>query len=116
MPNYTLIAVLFVIAAVIGGALFTLATVIGPKAKNARKAEPFACGNALGTFNPRMSVKFYVVALLFIAFDIEAVFLYPWAVTFHEYGWTAFWSMFTFVAILAIGLAYVWKGGALDWD
>ncbi|MBI4821214.1 MAG: NADH-quinone oxidoreductase subunit A [Deltaproteobacteria bacterium] len=116
MPNYILIAVLFVIAAIIGGALFTLATIIGPKVRTAQKQEPFFCGNQGGKFNPRMSVKFYVVALLFITFDIEAVFLYPWAVTFTEYGWTAFWSMVTFVAILAIGLAYVWKGGALDWD
>ena len=77
----------------------------------------FECGNIARTqFKQRVSVKFYIVALLFIIFDMETVFLFPWAVIFRELGWVGFWSMVTFVSILSVGLLYVWKKGALDWE
>jgi NADH-quinone oxidoreductase subunit A len=114
--SYGAILILFVIAAAIATLLWTLATVLGPKAMNPLKAEPFECGNPpLGETPRRVSVKFYVVALLFVAFDMETVFLYPWAVNFRELGWLGFNSMLTFVAILTLGLVYVWKKGALEW-
>ncbi len=117
MANYAPILALFVIAAAIAGVLLTLATVIGPKAMNARKALPFECGNKpLGPANTRVAVKFYVVALLFIAFDIETVFLYPWAVVFRDLGMRGFVLMLSFVFVLGLGLVYVWKKGALEWD
>ena len=115
LGNYGAILMLFLIAAAIAGLLWTLATVIGPRAMNPRKAEPFECGNPAGEMPRRVSVKFYVVALLFIAFDMEVVFLYPWAVNFRELGWTGFFSVVTFIAILSLGLVYVWRKGALDW-
>lgn len=115
--NYAPILVLFVASAAIAGLLFTLATLLGPKAMNTRKALPFECGNKpLGPTVKRMSVKFYVVALLFIAFDLETVFLYSWAVVFQELGMRGFVLMLSFVFVLTLGLVYVWKKGALEWD
>ncbi len=117
MNGYGTILVLFVIAAAIAGVLHLLTSVLGPKARNALKDEPFECGNiAKVPFQQRVSVKFYIVALLFIVFDMETVFLFPWAVIFKDLGWTGFWSMITFMTILIIGLVYVWKKGALDWE
>ena len=117
MANYGTILFLFLIAAGISGTLFGLATVLGPRAMNTRKADPFECGNPpLGNVSTRISVKFYVVALIFIVFDIETVFLYPWAVVYRELGWMGFYTMLTFVGVLALGLVYVWKKGVLDWS
>jgi NADH-quinone oxidoreductase subunit A len=116
VAGYGAILILFGIGAGIASILWTLATVVGPKAPNPRKAEPFECGNPpLGETPRRVTVKFYVVALMFIAFDMETVFLYPWALSFQELGWTGFMYMVTFVAILSLGLVYVWRKGALDW-
>ena len=120
MGGYGTILILFVIAAAIGGILHFLATVVGPKAPNPIKAQPFECGNLPAASalpaKQRISVKFYIVALLFILFDMETVFLVPWAVIFRDLGWAGFWSVLSFVAILALGLVYVWKKGALDWE
>ncbi|MFO0724932.1 MAG: NADH-quinone oxidoreductase subunit A [Myxococcota bacterium] len=117
MVSYVPILGLFVVSAVISLTLFGLATVIGPKRMNTRKALPFECGNKpLGPAVKKLSVKFYVVALLFIAFDIETVFLYPWGVVFQELGMRGFVLMVSFIFVLGIGLVYVWKKGALDWD
>ena len=116
MGGYGLILILFALSLGIATVLWTLATVLGPRAMNARKAEPFECGNPpLGETPTRVSVKFYVVALLFIVFDMETVFLYPWAINFQDLGWMGFYTMLTFVFILTLGLVYVWKKGALDW-
>jgi len=115
--NYAPILILFIAAAGIAGILLTLATFLGPRSPNTRKAQPFECGNKpLGPTVRRISVKFYVVALLFIAFDLETVFLYPWAVVFQELGMRGFVLMMSFVFILTLGLVYVWRKGALDWD
>ena len=115
--NYAPILALFLAAAGIAALLLTLATVLGPRSPNTRKAQPFECGNKpLGPTIRRISVKFYVVALLFIAFDLETVFLYPWAVVFQELGTRGFVLMLSFVFVLTLGLVYVWRKGALDWD
>lgn len=120
MRNYGSILLLFTIAAAIGGLLHFLASVVGPKAPNRFKAQPFECGNiapvALAPVKKRISVKFYIVALLFILFDMETVFLFPWAVMFRDLGWPGFWVMLSFVTTLTLGLVYVWKKGALDWE
>ena len=115
--SYWTILAVMAAAAVVAGILFTLTTVLGPRSPNWRKSEPCECGNiADKPFKQRVSVKFYVVALLFILFDMEAVFLFPWAVSFQELGWLGFYSMLSFVLVLSLGLVYVWKKGALDWD
>ena len=108
---------LFAIALFIAGVLYLIATKIGPRQVNPLKMQPFECGNiAKVRFNQRVSIKFYVVALLFILFDMEAVYLFPWAVVFRDLGWPGFVSMLSFVSILVLGLVYVWKKGALDWE
>lgn len=117
MESYGTLLILLVIALGIAGLLHTLGTVLGPKARNPLKDQPFECGQiAKKPLRQRISVKFYVVALLFILFDMEVVFLYPWAVIFKELGWLGFWSMVTFTSVLVLGLVYVWKKGALDWE
>ena len=81
------------------------------------KQTPYESGiPPLGDAHERFSVKFYIVALLFVLFDMEAVFLFPWAVIFRDLGWTGFWAMISFVFVLVLGLVYVWKKGALDWE
>ncbi len=117
MSGYGTILVLFVVAGGIAGLLFGLTSWLGPRAYNPVKAEPFECGHIPKTPTVRrVSVKFYIVALLFILFDMETVFLFPWAVVFRELGWVGFWSMISFVSVLILGLVYVWKKGALDWE
>lgn len=116
MHGYGTLLVLLVIAMVITVAMVVITSLLGPKARNAYKDEPFECGNIPQPFEQRISVKFYVVALLFILFDLETVFLFPWATVFKDVGWIAFWSMISFVSILVLGLVYVWKRGALEWE
>ncbi len=117
MGGYGTILILFVLAGGIAGLLYFLTSTLGPRAPNATKAEPFECGNIVSAqTKQRVSVKFYIVALLFILFDMETVFLFPWAVVYRDLGWVGFWSMISFVSILLMGLVYVWKKGALDWE
>ena len=116
MGGYGTILLLFILAGGIAGLLFTLTSILGPRARNPIKDLPFECGNLPSKFHQRVSVKFYVVALLFIVFDMETVYLYPWAVIYKDLGWIGFWSMLSFVLVLILGLVYVWKRGALDWE
>jgi NADH-quinone oxidoreductase subunit A len=99
-------------------ALFlVLTTLLGPRLRFAEKMEPFECGERpLVSPYQRFNVKFYMVAVSFIIFDVEMVFLYPWAVVFKDLGWFGFLAMLLFLAMLAIGLAYEWLRGGLDWD
>jgi len=92
-------------------------TLIGPKLDFDDKMEPFECGVSQATDpKSRISVRFYLVGMLFILFDVEAVFLFPWAAVFRELGMFGFMEMLVFIAVLGIGLAYVWKKGALEWE
>jgi NADH-quinone oxidoreductase subunit A len=92
-------------------------TLIGPKKVFPEKMAPFECGETqLVSPRLRFSVKFYLVALFFVIFDIEAVFLYPWAVIFKDLGLFGLVEMMIFIAVLAVGLIYVWKRGALEWE
>jgi len=97
--------------------MLVISSVLGPKKPSAVKAAPFECGsNPIGSARARFAVKFYVVGLLFIVFDLESVFFYPWAVQFRALGWFGFVEMLLFAATLLLGLAYVWRKGALDWE
>jgi NADH-quinone oxidoreductase subunit A len=108
---------LFILAGVVVLALLFIAQKVGPKSTSAVKAEPFESGNApRGDARIRFSVKFYLVAMLFLIFDLEVVFLYPWAVLFRSLGLFGLIEMGIFLTILAIGFIYVWKKGALEWD
>ena len=115
-PYFPLV-VIFAVAAVVVLALLLLASKVGPKSTNPAKADPFESGNPpRGDARLRFSIKFYLVAMLFLIFDLEVVFLYPWAIYFRQLGVFGLVQMGIFLAILGIGYAYVWKKGALEWD
>ena len=114
--SYFPILLQFVLATVIGGALVALGALLGQKIKNRVKESPYECGmTPVGSATERFSVKFYLVAMLFILFDIEAIFLYPWAVVFRELKMFAFVEMLLFVVLVLAGFFYVWKKGVLNW-
>jgi NADH-quinone oxidoreductase subunit A len=105
------------LAAIIAGALVGLSYFLGKKVKDLVKDTPYECGIApTGSARERFSVKFYLVAIVFILFDIEAIFLYPWAVVYRELKMFAFVEMLLFVILIMSGFFYIWKKGALDWS
>jgi NADH-quinone oxidoreductase subunit A len=115
-PYFSLL-VLFAFAGIVVLALLFIAQKIGPKSTNPAKAEPFESGNPpKGDARIRFSVRFYLVAMLFLIFDLEVVFLYPWAIYIRRLGVFGLIQMGVFLIILTIGYAYVWKKGALEWD
>jgi len=104
--------------AVVGIALLILglSAWVGVKRPSREKLSPYECGiPPVGNTRERFSVSFYLVGMLFILFDVEAVFLYPWAVVYKSLKWFGFLEMFLYIAILLAGFVYVWKKGALDW-
>ncbi|HZL56675.1 MAG TPA: NADH-quinone oxidoreductase subunit A [Bryobacteraceae bacterium] len=104
------------LAAIIAAALVALSYVIGHRVKNRVKDMPYECGIApTGDARQRFSVKFYLVAMLFILFDIEAIFLYPWAVVYKQLKMFAFVEMLVFVIFIFAGFFFIWKKGVLDW-
>src|SRR5438045_3083460 len=106
-----------VLAMVIAAALVTLSFVVGHRLKNKIKDMPYECGIApTGDAQQRFSVKFYLVAMLFILFDIEAIFLYPWAVIFRDLKVFGFYEMLVYIGIVLVGFFYIWKKGVLDWN
>jgi NADH-quinone oxidoreductase subunit A len=115
-PYFPLL-ILFGLAGIIVLALLLVAQNVGPKSINPAKAEPFESGNPpRGDARVRFSVKFYLVAMLFLIFDLEVVFLYPWAIVFRQLGVFGLIEMGIFLGILLIGFIYVWRKGALEWD
>jgi NADH-quinone oxidoreductase subunit A len=91
--------------------------VLGPRVKSKRKEDPFECGiESEGDARSPVSVKYFLVAILFVLFDVEIVFMYPWAVNFKSLGWFGFGEMLTFVAFLMAGFYYIIKKGVLNWD
>lgn len=97
--------------------IFTATTLAGPKNMTPEKAVPYESGSeTTGANHLKLSIKFYLTAILFVVFDIEAVFLYPWASLFRELGWFGFLEMCTFLVILTLTLVYAWRKGALEWE
>jgi NADH-quinone oxidoreductase subunit A len=116
LDGYIGILVLVCVAAALGGFFVVLSWLVGPKRATAYKSSPYECGvQPIGDARERFPVKFYLVAMLFILFDIEAVFLYPWAVILHDLKMFGFWEMLVYIGIMLVGFFYVWKKGALDW-
>ena len=117
LTPYLPLAVVLLLSGVLALAIPTISGLLGPRRPSAIKSTSFEAGSeSSGMARQRFSVKFYVVALLFIVFDVEAVFLYPWAVNFQALGWFGYTEMVIFAATLAVGLIYVWKKGALEWE
>ena len=117
LEKYFPVLVQVVIAAVLAASLSILSTVLGKRGKSPQKDTPYECGMApTGDARDRFSVKFYLVAMVFILLDIEAVFLYPWAVVYRQLKWFGFVEMLLFIALVLVGYFYIWKKGALDWS
>ena len=98
--------------------VLVLATILGPKNPTRTKQLPFECGSvSVGDVSEqRFKVRFYIIAMIFILFDVEVIFMYPWALVLPELGMQAYISMLTFVAVLVVGLVYVWKKGVFNWN
>src|ERR1700753_1384487 len=115
--EYLPILIFIGLATVLGGVLVMVALVIAPSNPDPEKLSAYECGfPAFGDARMKFDVRFYLVAILFIIFDLEVAFLFPWAVAFGKLGATGFWSMMVFLAVLTVGFAYEWKKGALAWD
>jgi NADH-quinone oxidoreductase subunit A len=110
--------VTFALALTVPIGSIVLSALLGPRKMNKVKAEQYECGvpSPTGVRRGKLSVKFFLVAILFLVFDIEVVFLYPWAVVFRSLGSLGFYEMGLFILVLVAGLAYAWKKGALEWE
>ncbi|HTF32363.1 MAG TPA: NADH-quinone oxidoreductase subunit A [Myxococcota bacterium] len=116
LAQYAGVVVILGLAFAVAAGMLTAHRLLGPSRVFDEKQEPFECGeHQIVSPHQRFSVKFYVVAILFIIFDVEAVFLYPWGALFRDLGVFGFVEMTTFVGVLVVGLVYVWKKGALEW-
>lgn len=117
VEQYLPLFIMFLVALGICAGMFSLGQFIGPKNPTPEKMTPFECGNdTTGGRGVKMSVKFYLTAILFVVFDIEVVFIYPWALRFQELGWAGIATMGGFITALVVALAYCWKKGALEWE
>jgi NADH-quinone oxidoreductase subunit A len=115
--SYFPVLVQVVIAMALAAGLIGASSLLGKRARSPLKDTPYESGMApVGSARERFSVKFYLVGMIFILFDIEAVFLYPWAVVYRQLKMFAFAEMFVFVALVLVGYFYVYKKGALDWS
>ncbi|MCJ7546305.1 MAG: NADH-quinone oxidoreductase subunit A [Deltaproteobacteria bacterium] len=115
----TYVPVLFLIGLAVFFAIFAVGVsyLLGPRRVNAAKASPYECGMiTLGPTHQAVPIKYYIIAMLFLVFDLEVVFLYPWAIVFRKLGVFGFVEMMIFVFILLVGFIYVWKKGALEWE
>jgi len=116
LPDYVPLIIMGAIA--VGFAVFTLVVsqILGRPRPSPAKSSTFECGvPAIGNARQRFPIKFYLVCMIFILFDVDAAFLYPWALVFRDLGWFGFFEMAVFIGVLAVGDIYAWKVGALDW-
>jgi len=117
LRSYLPIIIFLFIAIGLGLVLMLSAMVIAYRKPDPEKVSIYECGfNAFDDARMKFDVRFYLVAILFIIFDLEIAFLFPWAVAFGEISMTAFWSMMIFLLVLTVGFAYEWKKGALEWE
>src|SRR6476660_7291550 len=117
MQGWLSILIMIALGAGFGLVSVLLSSVLGPSKPTPEKQAPYECGMPpVGDARERQSVKFYLVAMIFLLFDIEVAFLYPWAVAFRDLGRSGFWQLVTFVALLVTGYVYVWRKGAFDWS
>ena len=116
LAEYTGVLIVLVIGIVLVCALLGVHLLVGPKRHFAEKLEPFECGERqIVSPHQRYAVKFYMVAILFVVFDVEAIFFYPWGAVFSELGWYGYGAMLVFTIPLAVGLVYEWLKGGLEW-
>ena len=116
LADYIGILVIMVVGIVLVGAMLGVHLLLGPRREFSEKQEPFECGESqIVSPRQRYAVKFYLVAILFVIFDVEAIFFYPWAAVFSELSWFGYWTILIFTIPLAIGLVYEWVKGGLEW-
>lgn len=116
LREYLPILIFLAMAIVLGLVLLAAAAVIAVRNPDPEKVSAYECGfNAFDDARMKFDVRFYLVSILFIIFDLEVAFLFPWAVAFGSLSMVAFWSMMVFLAVLTVGFAYEWKKGALEW-
>ena len=117
LENYLPILVFLVIGASVGIVMGTLGYLLGPRRPDSEKCSPYECGfEAFEDARMKFDVRYYLVAILFIIFDLEIVFLFPWAVVLEQIGMVGFLAMAVFLGILVVGFIYEWKKGALEWE
>lgn len=111
------IGVYFVLVLLLVTGMLSVSHVLGPRHQERATGSPYESGIVSeGSARVRLSAKFYLIAVFFVVFDLEAVFLFAWAVAAREVGWSGYWEMVVFVGILVAALAYLWRLGALDWN
>src|SRR4051812_8330886 len=116
MDGWLGVVIMVVLGVGFAGVMIGLSVLLGPKNPTPEKLAPYECGMpAVGDARERQSVKFYLVAMIFLLFDIEVAFLYPWAMALRDLGWNGFLQVLLFMALLLAGYIYVWRKGALDW-
>ncbi len=116
MQGWPSILIMIVLGAAFALGAILLSAVLGPRKPTPEKSAPYECGMPpVGDARERQSVKFYLVAMIFLLFDIEVAFLYPWAMALRDLGWTGFVQVVLFIALLLAGYVYVWRKGVLDW-
>jgi NADH-quinone oxidoreductase subunit A len=117
LANYLPILIFMALAVALGLVFILAAVVIAVRNPDPEKVSAYECGfNAFDDARMKFDVRFYLVSILFIIFDLEIAFLFPWAVAFKDIGMVGFWSMMVFLAVLTVGFAYEWKKGALEWQ
>jgi len=117
LASYLPLVIFVAVCAAIGLALLIAPFVIAIKNPDPEKLSAYECGfNAFDDARMKFDIRFYLIAILFIIFDLEVAFLFPWAVAFGDLGWYGFWSMMIFLGVLTIGFIYEWRKGALEWD
>ena len=117
LSEYLPILIFLAIALALGLLLLLSATIIAVRNPDTEKVSAYECGfNAFDDARMKFDVRFYLVSILFIVFDLEIAFLFPWAVAFKDVSLLGFWSMMVFLLILTVGFAYEWKKGALEWE
>jgi len=117
LENYLPVLLFILVGVGVGVAPQLLGALLGPRRPDAAKNSPYECGfEAFEDARMKFDVRYYLVAILFILFDLEIAFLFPWAVSLQEVGMTGFLTVMLFLAILVVGFVYEWKKGALDWE
>ncbi len=117
LANYLPILIFIGVGIFVGVAAIGAGMLLSPNRPDAQKLSPYECGfEAFEDARSKFDVRFYLVAILFIIFDLEIAFLFPWAVVMEEVGLFGFWAMTLFLVVLIIGFIYEWKNGALEWD
>jgi NADH-quinone oxidoreductase subunit A len=117
LAEYLPLVVFIGVALVIAAALLVAPFIIAVRNPDPEKVSSYECGfNAFDDARMKFDIRYYLVAILFIIFDLEVAFLFPWAVSFGELGWFGFWSMMIFLGVLTVGFVYEWRKGALEWD